>query len=152
MYSALGRVPSGIFILTACRDNAETGILASWVQQCGFNPLMISVAIRADRFLVNWLAEGTGFTLNILDDSQTDMIVHFGRGFGPDDDAFAGLPVTRADCKAPVLEEALAYLDCQVEQRYTPGDHVLVIGQVVGGRMLNEGHPMVHIRKNGSHY
>ena len=152
MYSALGRVPSGIFILTACRENAETGILASWVQQCGFNPLMVSVAIRADRFLGNWLTEGAGFALNILDDSQTDMIVHFGRGFAPDEDAFAGLPVIRKDCQAPVLEEALAYLDCQVAQRYTPGDHILVIGRVVGGKMLNEGHPMVHIRKNGSHY
>lgn len=127
-------------------------MLASWVQQCGFSPPLISVAIRGDRFLAEWLGEGASFTLNILDDSQTDMIVHFGKGFQPDQDAFAGLEIIRGESSAVVLEESLAYLDCRVESRYQPGDHLLIIGRVVGGRMLSEGHPMVHIRKNGMHY
>jgi flavin reductase (DIM6/NTAB) family NADH-FMN oxidoreductase RutF len=150
--AALGRIPSGIFILTCRNGRAETGLLSSWVQQCGFAPPLISVAVRGDRFLADWLADGAGFTLNILDDSQTDMIVHFGKGFQADEDAFARLEVNRDESVAPVLEEALAYLTCRVEARYTPGDHVLIIGRVVGGRMLNDGHPMVHIRKNGLHY
>ena len=152
MFAALGRVPSGIFILTARRDRDETGLLSSWVQQCGFLPPQVSVALRGDRFLADWLQEGANFTLNILDDSQTDMIVHFGKGFELGQDAFAGLEVSREESSAPVLLEALAYLNCRVTTRCSPGDHVLVIGQVVGGRMLNEGHPMVHIRKNGFHY
>ena len=127
-------------------------MLASWVQQCGFSPPLISVAVRGDRFLAEWLGEGAGFTLSILDDSQTDMIVHFGKGFQPDQDAFAGLEIIRGESFAPILEESLAYLDCRVEVCYQPGDHLLVIGRVVGGRMLNEGHPMIHIRKNGMHY
>jgi hypothetical protein len=39
-----------------------------------------------------------------------------------------------------------------VTGRCSAGDHDLLIAQVIGGRMLGEGHPMVHIRKNGSHY
>ena len=35
---ALGRVPSGLFILTAGNGPTETGLLASWVQQCSFDP------------------------------------------------------------------------------------------------------------------
>jgi flavin reductase (DIM6/NTAB) family NADH-FMN oxidoreductase RutF len=53
---------------------------------------------------------------------------------------------------APVLSEALAYLECRVTGRFPAGDHDLVLGRVVGGRLLDEGHPMVHIRKSGFHY
>jgi flavin reductase (DIM6/NTAB) family NADH-FMN oxidoreductase RutF len=150
--AALGRIPSGLFILTARRGNAETGMLASWVQQCSFEPPHITLAIRRDRDIAAWLTDRSTFTLNILDDSQTDMIVHFGRGFRLDEPAFASLEVDRPRGGAPVLREALAYLECQVAGRYNAGDHDLLLGQVVGGAVLNDGHPMIHVRKSGFHY
>ena len=88
LLAALGRIPSGLFVLTARRGEAETGMLASWVQQCSFEPPRVSVALARGRELAAWLTEGAVFTLNILDDTQTDMIVHFGRGFALDQPAF----------------------------------------------------------------
>jgi flavin reductase (DIM6/NTAB) family NADH-FMN oxidoreductase RutF len=151
--AALGRVPSGLFILTVRRDALETGMLTSWVQQCAFDPPHISVAIRRDRDVADWLSADSAFALNVLDDSQTDMIVHFGRGFAPAEPAFDGIDVERpAGGGAPLLTEALAYLDCRVAGRCQAGDHDLFLGRVVGGRLLNEGHPMIHVRKSGFHY
>jgi flavin reductase (DIM6/NTAB) family NADH-FMN oxidoreductase RutF len=152
MAFALGRVPSGLFVLTARNGEAETGMLASWVQQCSFNPPQISVALRADRPISAWLTRGAGFAINILDDTQTDMIGHFGRGFELDEPAFNGLEITRLPSGPVVLDEALAYLECQVVARHPGGDHDLLIARVLGGRMLGEGHPMVHVRKSGTHY
>jgi flavin reductase (DIM6/NTAB) family NADH-FMN oxidoreductase RutF len=151
--AALGRVPSGLFILTARNGNAETGMLASWVQQCSFEPPQISVAIKREREIATWLPEGAAFTLNILEDGQTDMIVHFGRGFPLTADAFAGLEIERpTESGCPVLAEALAYLECRVAGRFAAGDHDIFLGRVVGGRLLSEGHPIIHVRKNGLHY
>jgi flavin reductase (DIM6/NTAB) family NADH-FMN oxidoreductase RutF len=150
--SALGRIASGIFVLTVTRGSRETGMLASWVQQCSFDPPQISVAIRPGREIVALLDSGSRFTLNILEGSQTDMIVHFGRGFAPDEDAFAELDVRREPPRGPVLTEALAYLECEVVGRVGAGDHDLFLGRVVAGELLDEGQPMVHIRKNGLHY
>jgi flavin reductase (DIM6/NTAB) family NADH-FMN oxidoreductase RutF len=150
--AALGRVPSGLFVVTARRDTNETGMLASWVQQCAFEPPHVSVAVKRDRPLAQWLAPGAAFTVNILDDSQTDMIVHFGRGFAPEEPAFTGVEVERPDGGAPVLAEALAYLECRVSGRHPVGDHDLVLGEVVAGRLLGGGHPMIHCRKSGFHY
>src|SRR5262249_26123611 len=146
-----GRIPSGLFILTARRGAAETGMLASWVQQCSFQPPRVSVAVQPGREVAAWLTPGSPFTLNILDDTQTDMIVHFGRGFALDQPAFTGLEVERAE-GGPILVEALACLECRVIARHPAGDHELLIGQVLRGRPLGEGHPMVHIRKSGMHY
>jgi flavin reductase (DIM6/NTAB) family NADH-FMN oxidoreductase RutF len=150
--SALGRIPSGIFVLTLARAQVETGMLASWVQQCSFEPPQVSVAIRREREINTLLGDGMAFTLNILEASQTDMIVHFGRGFSLTQDAFAGLEVRREPAKAPVLTEALGYLECTVVGRFPAGDHDLVIGRVLAGELLDEGQPMIHIRKNGLHY
>jgi flavin reductase (DIM6/NTAB) family NADH-FMN oxidoreductase RutF len=150
--SALGRIPSGIFVLTVGRDGVETGMLASWVQQCSFDPPQVSVAIRRDREIVSLLGIGTAFTLNILEAAQTDMIVHFGRGFALGQDAFTGIEVRREPPKGPVLAEALGYLECRLVNRIPAGDHDLFLGRVVSGALQEEGQPMVHIRKNGLHY
>jgi flavin reductase (DIM6/NTAB) family NADH-FMN oxidoreductase RutF len=150
--SALGRIPSGLFIVTARRGEAETGMLASWVQQCAFEPPSLSMAIQRGRNIADWLTEGSWFTINVLDDTQTDMIVHFGRGFALDEPAFVGLEIERPESGGPVLEEALAYLECRVLGRFAAGDHDLFLGECVRGRLLSEGHPMVHVRKSGFHY
>jgi flavin reductase (DIM6/NTAB) family NADH-FMN oxidoreductase RutF len=141
-----------LFVLTARQGGRETGMLASWVQQCSFEPPQISLAVRGDRELAAWLIEGTAFTLNILDDGQTDMIAHFGRGFKSSEPAFEGLEIERVGEGGPVLSEALAFLECRVVARYPAGDHELILGRVVQGRLLGEGQPMVHVRKSGMHY
>jgi flavin reductase (DIM6/NTAB) family NADH-FMN oxidoreductase RutF len=122
------------------------------VQQCSFQPPRVSVALQRGRPVNDWLTEGAAFTVNILDDTQTDMVAHFGKGFAPGEPAFDGLEVDRDVGSAPVLTEALAFLDCRVVSRCPAGDHDLLVAEVAAGRMLNEGHPLVHVRKSGSHY
>ncbi len=150
--AALGRVPSGLFVLTMICGERETGMLASWVQQCSFEPPQVTVAIKRGRPIADWLRDGAVFTLNILDQSQTDMVAHFGRGFSLGEEAFEGLDVERAAGAAPLLREAVAFLQCRVLGRYEVGDHELYFGRVIGGRVLSEGQPMVHVRKSGAHY
>jgi flavin reductase (DIM6/NTAB) family NADH-FMN oxidoreductase RutF len=150
--AALGRVPSGLFILTVRRDGTETGVLVSWVQQCSFRPPHVSMALQRGRDVLGWLTPDSPFTLNILDASQTDMIAHFGKGFALGEQAFTDLDVEHPGDGAAVLSEALAYLECRVASRCPAGDHELILGRVTAGRVLNEGQPMVHVRKSGFHY
>jgi flavin reductase (DIM6/NTAB) family NADH-FMN oxidoreductase RutF len=150
--AALGRVPSGIFVVTVAQNGIATGMLASWVQQCSFKPPRISVAVRPDREVVKLLTSGARFTLNILEASQTDMVAHFGKGFALTDDAFRSVSVEARPGVGPVLTEALAYLECAVVARTPAGDHDLFVADVCAGAVLDEGQPMIHVRKNGMHY
>ncbi len=150
--AALGRIPSGLFVLTARRGESETGMLASWIQQCSFDPPQVTIALSPDRPLVQWLVPGSACTVNILDDTQTDMIGHFGRGFELAEPAFAGLEIERRPDAGPILLEALAYLDAEVVSRHPGGDHDVYVCKVTAGALLNEGRPMVHVRKSGGHY
>jgi flavin reductase (DIM6/NTAB) family NADH-FMN oxidoreductase RutF len=150
--AAVGRLPSGLFVLTVRHGPHETGVLTSWVQQCAFEPPHISMALKQNRSVASWLKPGSVFTLNILDQTQTDMVVHFGRGFDIGQPAFEEVEIERPPEGGPVLVEALAYLLCRVRQRLPVGDHELFLAQVVSGRLLGDGQPMVHIRKSGFHY
>jgi flavin reductase (DIM6/NTAB) family NADH-FMN oxidoreductase RutF len=150
--AALGRVPSGLFVLTARDGDRETGMLSSWVQQCSFDPPQVSVAVRKGRDILDWLAEGRPFVVNVIPEGGKALVAHFGNGFEPGEPAFEGLQVCRERETPPVLLASLAYLECRVVAHLDAGDHVLVIGRVVAGAVLHDGKPTVHVRKNGLKY
>jgi flavin reductase (DIM6/NTAB) family NADH-FMN oxidoreductase RutF len=150
--AALGRVPSGLFIITARHGHQETGMLASWVQQCSFDPPQLSAAFSKERWVLDWLKDGAVFAVNILGEGQKSLLAHFGKGFARGEPAFEGLEVRRLGEAAPMLLAAQAYLDCRVAGRFDTGDHVLVLGRVIGGEVFHDGRPATHVRKSGAHY
>ncbi len=150
--TALGKIPSGIFVLTARSGSEETGMLASWVQQAGFEPPMVTLAVGKQRRLVDWLALDAPLVLNVVGHGQTGLLRHFGKGFEPGEPAFEGLPVRRTPQNLAILEAAMAYLDCRVRGRINSGDHQIVLAEVVAGEVLREGEPLVHLRRNGLKY
>jgi flavin reductase (DIM6/NTAB) family NADH-FMN oxidoreductase RutF len=150
--AALGRVPSGLFILTARHGHHDTGMLASWVQQCSFDPPQVTAAFAKDRWVLDWLTDGAAFAVNVLGEGQKALLAHFGKGFGRGEPEFEGLEVRPSGAAAPALLAAHAFLDCRVAGRVPVGDHVLVIGRVVGGEVLHEARSATHVRKSGAHY
>ena len=150
--AALGRIPSGLFVLTVRHGGREMGMLASWVQQCSFEPPQISLAVNKERDVLEWLQDGVAFALNVIPEGGKALVAHFGKGFEAGQPAFAGLDVRRDGESPPVLLSAHAYLVCRVVKRVDAGDHVLVIGRVVAGDILHAGYPTVHVRKSGLKY
>jgi flavin reductase (DIM6/NTAB) family NADH-FMN oxidoreductase RutF len=150
---ALGRIPSGLYILTVEHGGQSTGMLASWVQQAGFEPPMLTVAIRRDRHVADWVAASGRFALNQVAVGGKALIRHFGRGFAPDAPAFEGLEL-RSDARGgPILDGALAYLDAEVAGELAAGDHRIFLATVIAGSLLvPDAEPMVHVRANGFHY
>lgn len=152
LYKPLGRIPSGIFVVTVEREGKRSALLASWVQQCSFHPPMITLAVAPDRPIAAMLQKPGEFVLNILDESQTDMIAHFGKGFTPDQDPFADVELEQVSAPAPVLTEIVGYLVCRVTSGSEPGDHIVLVAEVIDGEVVSDGSPMVHVRKSGAHY
>lgn len=151
--AVLGRVPSGLYILTARGpDGFETGMLASWVVQAGFDPPSVTVAVRQGRYICEWLAGGLPFNLNVLGEDQQSMLAHFGRGFDLGQPSFAGLEMGRCSRGIPVLGASVGHLECEPGAAIDSGDHRIFLCRVTGGRQSSEARPMVHIRKSGKHY
>ena len=151
-YPALGRVTSGIYILTAGQGDLATGMLASWVMQAGFEPPMVTVAVRQGRYVADWLTEGQPFNLNIVADAQKHLLKHFGKGFEPGEPAFEGFHISICDNGVPALVEAVGHLECEPQSHLDSGDHRIVLARVVRGLLVNDLPPMVHLRKSGANY
>jgi flavin reductase (DIM6/NTAB) family NADH-FMN oxidoreductase RutF len=152
----LGRVPSGIFILTTRHaDGRETGLLASWVQQASFSPPMVTVAVNQKRYLKDWLTESSGLVLNLVGESQKQFLKHFGAGFAPDVPAFEGVNVSRTASGVPILADAMGHLEGVVRSQIETGDHIVYAVEIIAageGPAFSELKPMVHVRKNGYNY
>ncbi len=149
----LGRVPSGIYILTIARDGQSTGMLASWAMQAGFEPPMLTVAVKQGRYVCDWLTAGAPFVLNVVGKGDKHLLKHFARGFEPEQPAFEGLETEPAPCGVPRLNSAIGYLECEPAGYVDSGDHRVFLAKVVGGDHTGgDEAPMVHIRKSGKHY
>jgi flavin reductase (DIM6/NTAB) family NADH-FMN oxidoreductase RutF len=150
--AVLGRVPSGLFVLTIAHEAGESGMLASWVMQAGFQPPMLTVAVKQGRYVSDWLTTRAPFVLNLLRDDQKSLLSHFGRGFEPGEAAFTGLNIHHTADRVPVLSDSLGYLECRPKSHVDSGDHRIFLAEIVAGHLASEGQPYVHIRKNGMRY
>jgi flavin reductase (DIM6/NTAB) family NADH-FMN oxidoreductase RutF len=150
--AALGRIPSGIFIVTCCKEGVDSAFLASWVQQCSFEPPMLTLAVRKGRPIGEWLQEKTPFCLHILAEGQKDLLGHFGKGLPLNQLPCFSERVQRAANLTPVIPEALAILHCTPTSVCDSGDHHLIVARIDDGSLRREDRPMIHVRKNGLNY
>ncbi len=148
---ALGRIPSGCSIITARSASGRMGMLASWVQQCSFEPLMITTAVKKGRPIQKLIDESGTFVVNLLGEDPSAMFKHFGKGFSQEEDAFAGLEVRDID-EGVVIGDQIAWLAVQVRGRHDGGDHWVFIAEVLDAGQDSVQPPYVHLRKTGLSY
>ncbi len=150
--SALGRIPSGLFVVTWHEDGSDRAMLASWVIQAGFAPPAVALAIAPNRDLLAAIDRGLPFVVNLLGESQRSLLSRFGKPAAPGEDPFAGLEFVRSPCGAVALGGGSGWLECRLSTRTGGGDHAVVVAEVTAGEAGPEGQPLVHVRKNGLRY
>jgi flavorubredoxin/flavin reductase (DIM6/NTAB) family NADH-FMN oxidoreductase RutF len=151
---ALGRLSGGLYIITAKKEEATSAMLASWVAQASLKPLGITIAVAKDRAIESFMHVGDRFVLNVLEEGNYQPLMkHFLKRFAPGADRFAGIKTYPATYGAPILADALAYLECEVISRMETADHWLVYSSVDSGRVSKaDALTAVHHRKVGNHY
>lgn len=147
---ALGRLPSGLFVVTARHEEKEDALLASWIVQCSFEPPALSLAVAKIRPLRLLVEASNRFIVHTLGKESKNLLKHFFRP--PADSVFEGLNVGRGFHDIPVLKDAVSCLECELKGSMDGGDHVVYVGEVVGGKMLAGGEPYIHVRDNGFTY
>lgn len=151
---ALGRISTGLYIITAQKGDIKGAMLASWVTQASFEPLGVTIAVAKDRAIESLMQVGDRFVLNILEEGNYQTLMkHFLKRFAPGADRFAGVNTQQASNGSPILADALAYVECQVASRMECSDHWIVYSTIDSGRVSRpEGLTAVHHRKVGNYY
>lgn len=149
--AALGRIPSGLYAVGAMREGRRLGMLCSFIEQAGFEPPMITLALGKDRVMRGVLQDGGLFAVNILGAEDKKLLAAFASG--REEDPFAAFTLVENGHGLPQLAEALAWLACRPRGSVDAGDHIVFVAEVVEGCLHREsGEPMIRIRKNGFSY
>jgi flavorubredoxin/flavin reductase (DIM6/NTAB) family NADH-FMN oxidoreductase RutF len=151
---ALGRISSGLYIITAKKNEVKGAMLASWVAQTSIQPLGFTVAVAKDRAIDSLLQIGDKFVLNVLEEGNyQELKKHFLKRLLPGADRFAGVKTQTAKNGAPILTDALAYMECEVTSSMECSDHWILYCTVTDGRVAKpEGLTAVRHRKVGNYY
>ena len=143
----LGRMTYGIYVLTSCHQEEINGMIASWVSQVSYDPLLIMAAVHPDRYSHRLIEQGGCFALHVIDRQQKQFLSRFK---GPDPKAkFSDVQWNPGKTGCPILSDCMAYLECQVKASYRPGNHTLFLGEVLEAQSIAPGTPFSSMDYDG---
>lgn len=132
------RLTSGVYVIGVAHAAQIDAFTAAWLTQVAFDPLLVAVSVNSANASYPLLIESGGFVVNVLRSDQIALATHFGTQSGRDVNKIDGVRWRAGQFGAPVLSDAVAFLECRVTATHPAGDHVVVIGEVVDGAVFAE--------------
>ncbi|WP_415878699.1 flavin reductase family protein [Methylomonas sp. TEB] len=141
--NALKLWASGVTVVTTQgRDNQPRGMTATAFSSVSVEPPQILVCLNQATDTGAALLESRRFAVNILNSAQEDVSNQFA-GSTTQEQRFASIAWQAGENGAPILNEALAALECRVVQQVQAGSHWVIIGEV-DSVVCREGEPLLY--------
>jgi flavin reductase (DIM6/NTAB) family NADH-FMN oxidoreductase RutF len=129
----MGHFASGVTVVTTVMDGVYYGLTVSSFASLSLVPQLVLVSI--DQSIAS-------HAVNILPENGEHLSRHFA---SRDPDKFRGVAYHTGETGAPLLEDALATIDCRIVQETPGGDHTIFVGEVLS-TTVNEGKPLLYFR------
>ena len=142
--TALRMIPYGLYVLTGeGKDGKIAAATVNWVTQTAFEPPLVVVGVKADSGAHAIIKESGTFALNILGKDQKGQAFTFFKPLEREGDTIGGEPFRQGSLGAPILENAPAFVECQLVETIEKGDHSIFVGEVkdAGVAAQPEGRP-----------
>ncbi len=139
----LRRFPVAVSVVTVGRGGAENALTVSWATPASFDPPMFLVAVDRLHYSVDFVKSTRNFTVNVLGEGQERLAGLFARQSMQGEDKLAGVARREGTTGSPILQDAVAYFDCELAFFVEAGDHFLLVGRVVDAGVLRDAKPLV---------
>ncbi len=149
---ALRHFPSGVTIVTIRAGDRVHGLTVSAFASVSPEPPLVAVMIDQRHHAYELMeADDAVFAVNILHQDQEELSNRF--AWVKDEDRFAVGDWTSARTGAPVLADALAWLDCRIRDKFAAGTHTVYVGQVVATEVPRADEPpLVYWNRGYRHF
>ena len=131
-------------MLTVDVEGERLGLTVGSVVSLSLEPPLVGVGVSRQAAMHELLRSAGGFALSLLAGDQESVAQHFARGVPP----FAhwhGIATRPGAAGAPLLEDALGWLECRTQDEHAAGDHTLFVGEVLALERGRPGPALVYV-------
>jgi flavin reductase (DIM6/NTAB) family NADH-FMN oxidoreductase RutF len=151
---ALDMMNYGMYVVGS-RGPAGLNVMAAhWLMQVSFKPRIVALSLENDARTLANVRETRVFSVNIMGEDSMELVASFLQPSDPNKiigrsttgapivDKLAGVAHKTMATGCPVLRDALAWFECEVEGGLPAGDHTVVLARVTDGGQINHGRPL----------
>lgn len=139
----IGHFATGVTVITTNNDGSLHGMTANAVTSVSLEPLLLLVCVARGARCLSEVKEAGRFGVNILTAEQEEVSQLFAQSREPEELELRGQPFHMGHHGTPLIDDALAHLECQVSEVLPGGDHDLVLGEVLGGEVTGSSPPLL---------
>lgn len=151
----LWTMPSGLYVVGSRAGDRRNAMTLNLATQVSFDPKLLAVSVVKEALTHQLISEGRVFSLCIVDREDRAIVRKFTKPVEVDLEArtLNGFPFHDGATGSPVLDQAVAWIDCTVRQAVDVGDHTLFIGEIVdAGFQKPEDSPVLRMEDTRMNY
>ncbi len=131
-------------MLTVDVEGERLGLTVGSLVSLSLSPPLVGVSVSRQAAMHELLRRTEGFALSLLAGDQEAIAQHFARGVPPLAH-WHGI-ATRPEAEgAPLLEDAIGWLECRTAAEHEAGDHTLFVGEVLAAERGRPALPLVYV-------
>ena len=138
----VGHLASGVTVITTADAEGRFGMTASSVTSLSADPALMLACMNNAGPTAAAVARSRRYCVNVLGERNGGLAKRFA---APSEDKFQGIAVSAGLLGVPLLDEALAHIECEVVDRFIQGTHSIFVGRVVAAT-ANDGRPLTYFR------
>lgn len=143
--AAMRKLAGAVSVLTVGAGESRTGLTATSVTSLSIEPPTLLICVNRASSSLEALRAHRSFAINVLRAQHQPIADRFaGKGGLKGPERYQGAEWTRLETGAPVLAEALAAFDCELEEAIESHSHFIIIGRVVASRITENAEPLLY--------
>jgi flavin reductase (DIM6/NTAB) family NADH-FMN oxidoreductase RutF len=142
----MGRFVTGVTIVTTRLGDDLHGMTANAVTSLSLDPMLVLVCVDKTADTHDILAKAGVFAVNILNREQADISNRFAKKEFDGAHGLEDIAHSFAVTGSPIIDGAIAYLDCRTTIEHHGGDHTIFIGEVMEAREVSDEAPLAFYR------
>ena len=125
------KIPNALALIGSASGEEWNAMTASWVTQLSMEPVLIGVGVDNKAVTHRLISEGGSFSVNLWSSEDTRVFVKFSKPAERNGDTLNGRPVHTGKTGAPIFDEAVAWMDCEIRRAIDLGTHTFFVGEIV---------------------
>ncbi|GGF89958.1 oxidoreductase [Azorhizobium oxalatiphilum] len=143
--AGMRKLAGAVSVLTVGQGEARTGLTATSVTSLSVEPPTLIICVNRAASAHNVLLAERRFGINVLATGHRALADRFaGRNGEKGPARYAGADWTTLETGAPVLADALASFDCELDEAIERHSHLIVLGRVVAARVADDAAPLLY--------